>query len=141
MHAIHGAQVELASWLGADVVRSMLLAKMPDAMRKDTEKLVEEAPRKQHPARLTRKEAAARARTAAVDGSAGGAGTPGAAAGLSAPQQNGLQGQEDSVGAARYPSQPSWPPVMGPGTPPAPKRVQRIVCRSQQRRGCSSPHA
>ncbi len=56
----------MAGWLGPDVVKSLLLDKMPDMMRKDTEKLVEEAgtgARKQ-PQRFTRKEAVKRANAA-----------------------------------------------------------------------------
>lgn len=57
-----GVQVELASWSGPDFVRSMLLDKMPEMMRKDTEKLVEASTsEKRAPQRLTRKEAARRA--------------------------------------------------------------------------------
>lgn len=55
--------MEAASWLGPDIVRSLLLDKMPDMMRKDIEKLVEEAGagiRKQ-PERFTRKEMSRRA--------------------------------------------------------------------------------
>jgi hypothetical protein len=63
---LNASQVEVAGWLGPDTIKSLLLDKMPDMMRKDTEKLVEEAGagfRKQ-PQRYTRKEAAKRAMAA-----------------------------------------------------------------------------
>lgn len=85
----YACQVEVAGWLGADFVKSMVLDKMPDAMRKDTEELVDVAasgPRKQ-PQRYTRKEAARRANAAAPSAPSAGpaaalAGAPSAATGM-----------------------------------------------------------
>ena len=55
-------QMELCSWMGAAIVQATLVERMPDAMRKDMEKSIQEAPagRKQ-PERFTRKEQARRA--------------------------------------------------------------------------------
>lgn len=46
-------------WLGTEVVSSVLLDKMPDAMRKDVEKAAAANPAKPKPTRLTRKAAKA----------------------------------------------------------------------------------
>ena len=52
-------QVELASWTGPDFVKTLLLKDMPDLMRKDTEKLIDDsAPGKKQPQRFTCQEAA-----------------------------------------------------------------------------------
>lgn len=54
-------QVEMRAWLGADYVHGSLCGKMPDQMRKDVEKLMEDYPgSKTQPERFTRKEQAAR---------------------------------------------------------------------------------
>ena len=55
-------QMELCSWMGAAPVQATLVEKMPDTMRKDVERSIQEAPagRKQ-PERFTRKEQARRA--------------------------------------------------------------------------------
>lgn len=51
--------MKLASWTGPDFVKTLLLKDMPDLMRKDTEKLIDDsAPGKKHPQRFTRQEAA-----------------------------------------------------------------------------------
>ena len=58
-------QVELASWTGPDFVKSLLLKDMPELMRKDTEKLIDESgPGTKQPQRFTRREAARRAAAA-----------------------------------------------------------------------------
>ena len=58
-------QVELASWTGPDFVKSLLLKDMPELMRKDTEKLIDESgPGNRQPQRFTRQEAARRAAAA-----------------------------------------------------------------------------
>lgn len=58
-------QVELASWTGPDFVKTLLLKDMPELMRKDTEKLIDEsAPGKKQPQRFTRQEAARQAAAA-----------------------------------------------------------------------------
>ena len=55
-------QVELAGWTSPDIVKSLLLKDMPDIMRKDTEKLMDEnASGKKQAQRFTRSEAAVRA--------------------------------------------------------------------------------
>ena len=55
-------QVELAGWTSPDIVKSLLLKDMPDLMRKDTEKLMDEnAPGKKQAQHFTRREAAIRA--------------------------------------------------------------------------------
>lgn len=69
-------QVELAGWTTPDIVKSLLLKDMPDLMRKDTEKLMDESPPgKKQAQRFTRQEAAARAAatqsTATADAGAG----------------------------------------------------------------------
>ncbi len=45
MNACCGLQAELNAWLGAAVVESALLSKMSDAMRKDAEALIADAPK------------------------------------------------------------------------------------------------
>ena len=69
-------QVELAGWTSPDIVKSLLLKDMPDIMRKDTEKLMDEnALGKKQAQRFTRREAAIRAAAtqspAAADAGAG----------------------------------------------------------------------
>ena len=55
-------QVELASWTGPEFVKTLLLKNMPELMRKDTEKLIDESsPGSKQPQRFTRREAAKRA--------------------------------------------------------------------------------
>ena len=55
-------QVELAGWTNPDIVKSLLLKDMPDIMRKDTQKLMDEnASGKKQAQRFTRREAAIRA--------------------------------------------------------------------------------
>lgn len=74
-------QLELSSWIGVDTVKALLCEKMPEAMRKDMVKLLEEqAPMRKAPQRFTRREQAARAaqQGAAADSSAGaGSSAPG----------------------------------------------------------------
>ncbi len=80
----------------------MVLDKVPDAARKDAEKAVEGAPRKQ-PQRWTRKEAARRAAAAAGDGAAdaGASGKPSAAgADAFASQSAGPEEADDQVRAS-----------------------------------------
>ena len=57
-------QVELCAWLGADYVQGSLCSKMPDAMRKDVEKLIESVSQRKQPERFTRKEQTVRAAAA-----------------------------------------------------------------------------
>ena len=69
-------QVELAGWTSPDIVKTLLLKDMPDIMRKDTEKLMDESTSgKKQAQRFTRREAAIRAAatqsTATADAGAG----------------------------------------------------------------------
>ena len=58
-------QVELASWTGPEFVKSLLLKDMPELMRKDTEKLIDESgPGSKQPQRFTRQDSARRAAAA-----------------------------------------------------------------------------
>ena len=90
-------QVELAAWTGSDFVKTLLLKDMPDLMRKDTEKLIDESPPgKKQPQRFTRHEAARRA--AAEQNTA--AASPGEAAQHPAAQSAGEPAEEeDTVGS------------------------------------------
>lgn len=83
-------QVELGAYMGADVIKATLCDKMPDAMRKDVEKLLEAQtgqPLKK-PERFTRTEQAARAaRAESATGAAEGAGGAGPSGGPAAAAQ------------------------------------------------------
>ena len=64
-------QVELSSWVGVDTVRAVLGEKMPDAMRKDFERILDEAgATRKAPSRFTRAVQAQRAQQAAAAGPA-----------------------------------------------------------------------
>ena len=95
MHSLCIMQVELAGWTSPDIVKSLLLKDMPDLMRKDTEKLMDEnAMGKKQAQRFTRREAAIRAAatqsTATADAGAG--------AGMQAAQSPAqAKSEEDSV--------------------------------------------
>ena len=87
-------QVELAGWTSPDIVKSLLLKDMPDIMRKDTEKLMDEnALDKKQAQRFTRREAAIRA--AATQSPA--AADAGAGAGQQAQSSAQAVPEEDSV--------------------------------------------
>lgn len=87
-------QVELAAWTGPDFVKTLLLKDMPDLMRKDTEKLIDESPPgKKQPQRFTRQEAARRA-AAALDTVAA---SPGKAAQHPAAQSAGEAAEEEDM--------------------------------------------
>lgn len=82
--------MQFGAWLGTDYVQGTLCGKMPDLMRKDVDKLLEDLPAaRKLPERFTRKEQAARREAeataaAAVPESDGQPGTTGDAAGAAA---------------------------------------------------------
>lgn len=87
--AKNALQAELARWIGPELVKAALFEKMPDAFRKDVEKLLEEAPTgRPKPERFTRKEQAKQAAAVEQEEEA----EPGAAAGAAVEEEEEVVG-------------------------------------------------
>lgn len=86
-YSVQSPQAELCCWTGPKLVQDTLLDKMPDSMRKDVEKLLEDIPpTRKRPERFTRKEQAKQAVSGVPAGPA--AVVAGPSATVAAPQED-----------------------------------------------------